>query len=500
MTSRRWQRLVSLALVTVLVGAVGDVPIVDAAKNSDRDALRTLLEQGADVNARAGDGATALLWASYRDDMDSAELLIGAGADVDLANDLGATPLWAASRNGSPAMAGLLLEAGADPDAPLLLGETPLITAARTGNPQVVRMLLEAGAEVNARGARGQTPLMFAAAQRHPDAVKLLLEYGADVTLRTHVWNQLRAQSPHAHPEHQLWVLHGGNDALMFAARVGDAESAKHLITAGADVNAKSAWGLTPLVMAAYADFGDQWLIREQTTNNLIYFDRDQILPGQFGELVEFLLEQGADPNVGAERYSPLIMAVLRKNEEAVELLLGHGADPNAPLGDFTPIQRGSTTDYSMHRAWLGASPLWLAAGFGTLGVVRLLLEHGADPTFVHEGVYYGGRPGGNLSQRIEETTTTLMAAVKMVTGGAWSVVEPDEEAVLETVTLLVEAGVDVNAVDSTGRTAAEGARGPGEAALAQARARGRRLRPGYPSVVEFLVRSGAKSPGATGF
>ncbi len=325
MTSRRWQRLVSLALVTVLVGAVGDVPIVDAAKNSDRDALRTLLEQGADVNARAGDGATALLWASYRDDMDSAELLIGAGADVDLANDLGATPLWAASRNGSPAMAGLLLEAGADPDAPLLLGETPLITAARTGNPQVVRMLLEAGAEVNARGARGQTPLMFAAAQRHPDAVKLLLEYGADVTLRTHVWNQLRAQSPHAHPEHQLWVLHGGNDALMFAARVGDAESAKHLITAGADVNAKSAWGLTPLVMAAYADFGDQWLIREQTTNNLIYFDRDQILPGQFGELVEFLLEQGADPNVGAERYSPLIMAVLRKNEEAVELLLGHG-------------------------------------------------------------------------------------------------------------------------------------------------------------------------------
>src|SRR5882672_4481221 len=49
-------------------------PLVDAAKNGDRDALRTLLQKGADVNSAEGDGATALHWASYKDDIESASL------------------------------------------------------------------------------------------------------------------------------------------------------------------------------------------------------------------------------------------------------------------------------------------------------------------------------------------------------------------------------------------------------------------------------------------
>ena len=101
------QRLITLSLLVLLIGAGGgEVPIVDAAKNGDRDALHSLLEEGADVNARAGDGSSALLWASYRDDLESADLLIGAGADVNIANDLGATPIWADSRNGSAAKIG----------------------------------------------------------------------------------------------------------------------------------------------------------------------------------------------------------------------------------------------------------------------------------------------------------------------------------------------------------------------------------------------------------
>ena len=78
-------------------------PLVAAAKNGDREALRALVKQGADVNAAEADGTTALHWASYRDDVESADLLIRAGANVNAANDLGATPLWIASQNGSAA-------------------------------------------------------------------------------------------------------------------------------------------------------------------------------------------------------------------------------------------------------------------------------------------------------------------------------------------------------------------------------------------------------------
>ena len=480
------QCLTLLGLALILIGAAAsdrsDPPLVDAARNSDRIALQALLNGGADVNAQAADGSTALLWTSYRDDLESTDLLIRAGADVNIANDLGATPIWAASRNGSAAMADKLLAAGADPDTPLLLGETPLVTASRSGNPEVVRMLLEKGADVNARGARGQTPLMFSAAQRHPEVVKVLLEHGADVHAVSDVWSQLMAQSPHAHPEHQAWFQHGGNTALMFAARVGDLESAKHLVSAGADVDAPSAWGTTPLAIATYADFGEQFLIREQTTRQLVSFDRDQILPGQFAELVEFLLEQGADPNAGAHVFTPLIAAVLHRNEETVELLLAHGADPNLPLGDFTPHQRGSTTDFYLHKSWVGATPLWLTARFSTPAIVRHLLEHGADPLFVHHGVYYNGGQGGVLAPRQEEITTTLMAAVNMGAGRAWTVLAADEAMVLETVKLLVEAGVDVNAVGNAQNRGMRGASTALEAAIALE----------YDSVTKFLEGEGA--------
>src|SRR5258706_4919633 len=118
--------------------AADRIPLIDAARNADTDALRALLKQAVDVNAAAADGTTALHWASYRDAVETADLLIRAGANVNAANDLGATPLWVASVNGSSAMVGRLLQAKADPNLALLLGETPLIIASRSGNPLVI--------------------------------------------------------------------------------------------------------------------------------------------------------------------------------------------------------------------------------------------------------------------------------------------------------------------------------------------------------------------------
>ena len=92
-------------------GAV-DHPLINAARNSDRDAVRRLVQEKVDVNAAEPDGTTALHWASYRDDGESAEVLIRAGANVNASNDLGATPLWTASLNGSAAMVRRLLQAG----------------------------------------------------------------------------------------------------------------------------------------------------------------------------------------------------------------------------------------------------------------------------------------------------------------------------------------------------------------------------------------------------
>ena len=451
-TRARWQRLIPLALAIFLMGAGGArPPLLDAARNPDSDAVRTLIKQGADVNATEGDGTTALHWASYREDVESAELLIRAGAKVNAANDLGATPLWTACLNGSEALVRTLLAAGANPNAALLLGETPAMVASRTGNPAVVEMLLAKGANVNARAARGQTALMWAVAQNHPEVVKVLLAHGADVHARSDAWSQVMAVSPHGYLDYNRSVPHGSDTALLFAARVGDLTSAKLLVAAGANVNDADAWGISATVLAAHSGYRD---------------------------FVEFLLENGADANAAKAGFTALHEAIMRRDERTVSALLTHGADPNAPLRTWTPTRRTSH-DFNFEPELVGATPFWLAARFTESNVMRLLVKYGADPLFVHHSDKVVDGRGGQAYEHRTQVTTALMAAAGMGGGTAW--VQPEraerEALALAAVKLAVELGVDVSAANTDGRTALDGAK-----ALK------------YDSVVAFLVEKGAKS------
>jgi len=445
--------LATFAFFVASAAAAQRPPLVDAARNADKDQVRALVQQGANVNTGDADGTTALHWASYRDDLEIAELLIRAGAKVNAANDLGATPLWTASQNGSATMVRRLLDAGANPDAPLLSGETPLMVAARSGSPAAVEQLLAKGAHVNAHATRGQTALMWAVAQKHADVVKVLLAHGADVHARSDAWSEVMAVPPHGHLEYNRAIPHGRDTALMFAARVGDVASATLLVSAGANVNDADAWGVSATAMAAHAGYG---------------------------ELVAFLLEHGADPNASAAGFAPLHAAILRRDERMIGALLAHGADANAPLRTWTPTRR-SSHDFNFSPELVGATPFWLAARFSEPGVMRLLIEHGADPLFVHHGDHVVEARGGEAYEHRVEVTNALMAATGMGGGTAW--VQPGraerETLTLEAVTLAAELGVDVNAANTDGRTALDAAR-----ALK------------YEAVVKLLVEKGAK-PGA---
>jgi ankyrin repeat protein len=404
-------------------------PLVDAAKNGDREAVRALVATRVDVNAADADGTTALHWVSYRDDLESAKLLIAAGANVNAANDLGATPLWIASENGGAALVDALLKAGANPNLKLLLGETPLMVASRVGKAAIVEQLLIKGADVNARAARGQTALMWAVAQRHPDVVKVLLAKGAEVHRRSDVWSQMMAVPPHGVPIYNKVIPQGGDTALLFAARTGDLASAKLLVAAGADVNDADAWGVSAAVMAAHSGFG---------------------------ELVEFLLERGGDPNAAAAGFTALHAAIMRRHVGMVTALLAHGANPNEPVKTWTPTRR-SSKDYNFAPELVGATPFWLAARFSEPDVMRLLLEYGADAHVVHRGNYHAEEPVEPRSQ----VTNAVMAATGMGGGAAW--VQPDrrerEALMLEAVRIAVEQGIDVNAVNTNGRSALDAAR-----------------------------------------
>ena len=488
------QSLFVFGLAVVLSAAgVRDPGLVDAAREADWDLVRALLQEAADVNEVRGDGTTALIWASYWDNPEIVDLLIGAGADVNVASDLGVTALWPAAEHGNAAITERLVDAGADPNAALLSGETPVMTAARAGYVEVVKLLLDGGADANPTATREHTALMWAAAQGHPEVVDALLAQGADVHARSGSWPQYyqKGGGSAPHPDDEFWLQEGGFTPLLFAARMGELASAKLLVAAGADVNDQTAAGMSATTLAIHAispragyipvpgDFQGGGAVLPAGAS---FASPDALPSNDAEELVEFLLEQGADPDLDAYGHTALHAAILRRNERAVRALLAHGADPNVPLQSAMNYRRDSYDfylDLPLEGATDGATPFWLAARFGQPNVMRMLAEHGADPLWA---LYVEGWGGGNRTQgwtmRTEGTTTALMAALGMprVSGFAQANDRAEREAsALEAVKLAVEFGVDVNVANANGTTALDAAKGLG-----------------YQPVIEFLVENGA--------
>lgn len=439
--------------LSALVQAAPDHRLIDAVKRSDLQAVEALLKEGVDVNAREGDGATALHWAAHQDDRAMVERLVRAGAGVQAANDLGVTPLLLACTNGSAAVVDVLLAAGAKPNATAEGRETPLMVASWTGNVEVVQRLLAAGADVNAKeGSRQQTALMWAASERHPDVVRLLVRSGADVPARTAAANAAN-RKPGMRPS---GAAAAGLTALLFASRVGDVESVRILLDAGANVNDTADEGLNALGFAT---------VRGHVPVALL------------------LLERGANPNAADPGYSPLhwaagswettlttadftiaregndewnVLPGLRERKlELVKAFLGHGADPNLRM-KTAPPRAGSTKNPQLPEL-AGATPFFLAAMAGDAAVMQALLDAGADPA---------------LTTAIR--STALMAAA----GAGRSLGETSlkQAPLLEAAKLAVKTGADVNAADAMGNTALHYAA---------------YLR--VDSVVQFLVEKGAR-------
>lgn len=426
--------------VTTMAVEKVDVELVEAVKQQDLATVRTLVSDGADVNATQPDGATAMHWAAFREDRELVKVLLDAGAEVNVPNELGATPLWVAAISGNADIVTQLLDAGADPNRALPEGETPIMTASRSGNVDAVRALLTRGADVNqAESSRGQTALMWATAQRHPAVVKALIDHGARLDARSRIRPRLVfADSTNASQFDQgVTVTEGGFTPLLFAARQGALESAKLLLAAGADVEETAPTGSSVLVVAAHSGHPS---------------------------LVELLLAHGADPNANAAGYAALHVAVLRGDVTMIRSLLDNGADPNQRFERGTQVRRASQ-DWQLKPQHETATPFWLAAQYREPEIMRTLVAAGADPslTTLERFAAVNARAGGVGPPRlVGGYVSPLMAVLRgrsdrgrlFLSGQAPADREHEEALALEAAQLAVDLGAEVNAVDQTGTTA----------------------------------------------
>ena len=407
--------------LSIAASADGDPRLMSAVKAKDAAAVRELLKHRVDVNAPQSNGATALHWAAHVDDVAIADLLIRAGARPNAAEDTGFTPLHVACTNRSAAMVERLLAAGANPNAASLNGETVLMTCARTGEPRTVKALLVKGAQVNVgEKAHDQSALMWAVSQRHSDVTKLLIEAGADIAARSRTYAQTvvgEQTQRFGREELNYTVQRGGSTPLLFAARSGDAESARLLLDAGANANDALPDGASALVVAAHS--------------------------GQTGVAL-VLLEKGANPDNADAGYTALHAAVLRSDLTLVKALLARDANPNIAMTKGTPIRR-DTTDFNLPATLIGSTPYLLAAKFLEPDIMRALAAGGADL----QAKMRDGSPAIMVAAGAGSARNSTRRDIDVIDGG---VVEP-EIRVLETVRTALDLGADPNATNQAGDT-----------------------------------------------
>jgi len=180
---------VVLACTPIFSGAaVTAYPLHQAADKDDVAAIKKMLSDGTEIDARDTSGSTALLVATRANKVNAAKALIEAGADVNAKDNISDSAYLYAGARGHQDILKLTLAHGADLASTNRFGGTALIPAAERGHVQTVRTLIDAGVAVDHVVKLGWTALLEAiilgsGGERHQQIVDALLKAGANPNL-----------------------------------------------------------------------------------------------------------------------------------------------------------------------------------------------------------------------------------------------------------------------------------------------------------------------------
>lgn len=363
-----------------------------AAEQGDLEEVRSLLDGGTDVNTTEGAGATPLHIASGECRMEIVDLLIARGADVNQRGRDDSTPLhWAARAGCLPEMR-RLIAAGADvniavrqPFSGYSVGEGGSVTyfssynpavqgsalhwAVQYEQPEAAALLIKSGADVNFTTGWGMSPLHRAAEVGDEALVAMLLEQGA----RWHDEELKNGQPIHYASSKAIAEIFEGKGEnpnvesvyrgrpIHTAAYLGHLEAVEHFLERGVGVDQLGSWNMdagwtaevTPLWAAAYGGNLNVLKLLESRGGDLQFNTEDG---GLGGTLLHTAAWEGHDKVVG--------------------YLISKGLPVDA-LADMP-------TAFPLSPSWKDVTPLAIAAHFGHVEVLEVLVQAGADVNTVN--------------------------------------------------------------------------------------------------------------------
>nr|WP_278846969.1 ankyrin repeat domain-containing protein [Brachyspira pilosicoli] len=288
---------------------IGDVthyanstPLMIASSYGHYDIAKALIDNGALVNLRAGDGFNALMEAVRTGNIEIAKLLIEHNSDINIKNKDGKNMIMIACEKGNEEMFNLLIENNADINEKSSWGASALIYASEKGNINIMQYLIDNGIDVNGKADdNGDTPLLWAVTGENPyEASKLLIENGANVNATNYG---------------------GVAPATILAASTP--KVVKLLKDNGADLDTKFLDYYPPIAIAAGA-------------GNL--------------EIVKALVENGADVNYYPNdiNYTAIFHAIDQHNYEVAEYLFKNGVDLNIKMKPDNDYGRSIKESYNV--------------------------------------------------------------------------------------------------------------------------------------------------------
>lgn len=377
--------------------------LVNALQEDDSKFVAEYINAGHDINIHISEAGTPLATAIIFNANKSFKLLLSAGADINKENETGVTPLMLSVIDNRISMLKDLLANAVKLDLKDNKETSALVYAVIENNLEIVNILLKAGANPNLITEHGTTALHYTVIVKgeegfdFSDVAQALVAGGADIN----------AQTPEGITPLQLSVIN--NKPHTFSTLLALKANPNIIGTDGITtlMNAFSINNLS-MVDALLKSGVDINIQNKEGWTALHYATASSLDTTPF---VKKLVEMGADINsLTIEGYTPLLIAIANENTTALATLLSLKADPN-----FS----NST----------GLSPLMSAVIKNNSDMVELLIKAGGDPNAkMNEGLtalhYVGANP------------------------------EKEESDYSKVVSLLIQAGADINSQEKTGATA----------------------------------------------